>query len=1508
MKTLGLDLGTNSIGWSIRNTFSAEMKDSQFEKFGVTTFEKGVGEGKSGEFSFAAQRTKKRALRRLYQARKYRLWKTLEIMVELEFCPMTIENLNRWRKYDKSMVIKGEGGRAYPVNDRLFDSWIKLDFNGDGKPDYSSPYQLRAELIEIKLDLSKESDRYKIGRALYHIAQRRGFKSSRKDVVTDVSGDKQDAKSEIKKETEFEKNLQNKFGKSLADFPTIGSSLAFIEQNGYRIRLEWIQNTFRKHYKDECTKIFEFQEIGLESELYKRLIESRKNYYNGSIFKQRPLRSQKGLVGKCTLETRIFKDQKGKVIISGKPRCPISHPEFEEFRALSFLNNIQYRSENGWLFLSRGQKTEIYNKLFLRSSKPNFLFIEIRKVIEKQIGQPLDYGNKTINYSDKTNVSACPLSAYLLDIFGENWKTNTISTILSGNTKNGKKNIRSYTADDIWHVLFSFDNEDMVSEFSATKLGLDEQQRKKFVRAWNSCKEGYSMLSLYAIKKINQFLRQGFIYTEAVLLANIPQIVGNEIWEDVENQNLIKDSISELIKKNREGKKILGIVNNLVAENKSLQLNGKIGYKDPDYTLTDSDKDKIIAKIIETYGKRTWEFKTENKSTITETVIFLFQCTFQNGFITKTVGEERYHVIDHNGQLFHKSTRNQFYKLPRLVDTIQDFLKDNFSSITEKQLSKLYHPSMIEIYAPSSPDQNDGKVYLQSPKTGAFKNPMAMRTLYELRKLINYLIKTRQIDEDTRIVVETARELNDANKRWAIEAYQRQRQYENNEFAEAIRALIEKKELEKPPKPGNIEAIEKLRLWYDQIEQEQVVKGKGEYGKSIWSNHSTTLLANLSFAKTAIDKYRLWNEQKCTCIYTGRIISISDLFDENKTDFEHTIPRSISFDNSLVNQTVCYANYNRNVKKNQIPTALPNYEVNALGYSAIKPRLKAWEDKVEHLKSMVEFWKGKSKSAATKEFRDNAIRQRHLWQMDLDYWRNKLERFTMTEVTSGFKNSQLVDTQLISKYALHYLRTAFNTVDVQKGTVTSVFRKILGVQSVDEKKNRDKHSHHAIDATILTLIPYPSKREKILKYFFELDEIKKLHDERNQKDRLFWLENELKQEIRDLNLPNTNDIIKTIDDQILINNIIHDKTLISGKKVVRHRGKTVHLLDKNGMPLLDQYGNPVPKISQGDCIRGQLHKETFFGAIKEPIKNLDTKPIIENKELKYEAPASGEDRIIMVTRKLVKEFTSEKDLECIIDPSIKNVFIKTIKERQSQGLSFKEAINQEIWLLDRNGLPIKKDKNGRMLQPVRHVRVKVAAGRGFMTKEKSLVIKKQTYPSKHEYKQFYYAQNADNYLFLLYQSQTKTGLKRTFKIINFLEISKTSIKNPRDLWEYPEYVEIVKGKSKSELIYSLSAIIKKGTKVLVKASEKEELALFSIDELSKRLYRVYKFNEMGSTGYVYIQFHIEARPDKDLGDGDTLIDINKYQSRLKLSSDNFNCLVEGKDFEIRPDGEIIFIS
>ena len=108
-KTLGIDLGTNSIGMTLRN-------DDFFEWYGVYTFRKGVGDGKSGEFSLAAERTKNRASRRLYNSRRYRKWETLKVLIENGFCPLSIEELNKWKNYKKGI------GRIFPVNDLDFNS------------------------------------------------------------------------------------------------------------------------------------------------------------------------------------------------------------------------------------------------------------------------------------------------------------------------------------------------------------------------------------------------------------------------------------------------------------------------------------------------------------------------------------------------------------------------------------------------------------------------------------------------------------------------------------------------------------------------------------------------------------------------------------------------------------------------------------------------------------------------------------------------------------------------------------------------------------------------------------------------------------------------------------------------------------------------------------------------------------------------------------------------------------------------------------------------------------------------------------------------------------------------------------------------------------------------------------------------------------------------------------------------------------------------------------------
>src|SRR5690606_10397321 len=126
MKILGIDSGTNSLGWAIRDT---EKEGNQIIDYGVVTFEKGVASEKGIEFHKVKKRTESRGKRNNYRSEKYRKWEILSFLIENKMCPLTIEELDDWRKYKKGQK------RKYPQNPK-FLNWLRFDFDGDGKPDF----------------------------------------------------------------------------------------------------------------------------------------------------------------------------------------------------------------------------------------------------------------------------------------------------------------------------------------------------------------------------------------------------------------------------------------------------------------------------------------------------------------------------------------------------------------------------------------------------------------------------------------------------------------------------------------------------------------------------------------------------------------------------------------------------------------------------------------------------------------------------------------------------------------------------------------------------------------------------------------------------------------------------------------------------------------------------------------------------------------------------------------------------------------------------------------------------------------------------------------------------------------------------------------------------------------------------------------------------------------------------------------------------------------------------
>ena len=274
---------------------------------------------------------------------------------------------------------------------------------------------------------------------------------------------------------------------------------------------------------------------------------------------------------------------------------------------------------------------------------------------------------------------------------------------------------------------------------------------------------------------------------------------------------------------------------------------------------------------------------------------------------------------------------------------------------------------------------------------------------------------------------------------------------------------------------------------------------------------------------------------------------------------------------------------------------------------------------------MIEENKKRTKKTQDPGTKKNLIQNRHLMQFDYDYWKKKVETFTLTEIPLQWKNSQLIDTQIISKYARAYLKTVFEKVDVQKGTNTDKFKKIYQIKG-DEQKDRSKHSHHAQDAAILTLIPNSAKREAILESYYKAEEEKrKFHTKPYESF-------------------NSSHILD-IEKNVIINHISHDKTLTETIKNIRKRG------ERTG------------KKAQGNSIRGQLHKETFFGAIKVLERNEQGFPIKENGKYKILKNKIGEDEIWIVSKKPIKDIKIDKDI--IVDDLLK----KHIQKQLDNGIS-----------------------------------------------------------------------------------------------------------------------------------------------------------------------------------------------------------------------------------------------
>lgn len=278
--SLGLDIGTTSVGWAVVNEDKNRIED-----LGVRIFERPENP-KNGE-SLAKPRRDARSARRRLKRRRERLDFLKRFFIEHEL--LTEEEIIRLLTYARGST-------------------------------HQDPYTLRSKALKEKLS---NNDLFV---ALYHIAKRRGYKSNRK-LVEETDKESGRVLSAIKEN----QPLLTKYDQSIAATLLNDEKFAAHKRNKDS---EYSNSFIRADFEKEILLILQAQ--GWDSEWINELLYSNPNkpetLGKSGLFYQRPFMNG-DLINKMRGQCQYEKNE---------PRAPKASYTFELFRLVQSLAHLEY--------------------------------------------------------------------------------------------------------------------------------------------------------------------------------------------------------------------------------------------------------------------------------------------------------------------------------------------------------------------------------------------------------------------------------------------------------------------------------------------------------------------------------------------------------------------------------------------------------------------------------------------------------------------------------------------------------------------------------------------------------------------------------------------------------------------------------------------------------------------------------------------------------------------------------------------------------------------------------------------------------------------------------------------------------------------------------------------------------------------------------------------------------------------------------------------------------------
>lgn len=452
---LALDLGTNSCGWAVVELDNQNPPQPiRLIRLGSRIFSDGRNP-KDGS-SLAAQRRGPRQMRRRRDRYLMRREHFMQALIETGL-------MQADEKERKALVAE-------------------------------NPYFLRQQGLDLALTPAE------LGRALFHLNQRRGFKSNRR---TDRGAAKESGKI---------KEAIAAFRAAMGDARTVGEALARRLGDGKSVRARLIGKGKEEHYElyvdrkwiaDEFDALWESQR-----RFYPELLtDTARDRLRGILLHQRPLRPV--LPGKCFLEP----DER---------RAPAALPSAQLFRLNQEVNHFRVetlvdRSERP---LTKHERNELIRAL---AHKSEIKFEGLRKQL---FGANCEAFRFTLESENRKALKGCDTTAKLANKsgFGTRWHDYSLAE-----------------QDEIVTLLLDAENEEQLHEALVQRYGLSEEQADYV--AGRRLEDGHFRFSRKAINKLLPVLRDRWndeddaplTYDKAVIAAGyaVHTTVQNELRSEL---------------------------------------------------------------------------------------------------------------------------------------------------------------------------------------------------------------------------------------------------------------------------------------------------------------------------------------------------------------------------------------------------------------------------------------------------------------------------------------------------------------------------------------------------------------------------------------------------------------------------------------------------------------------------------------------------------------------------------------------------------------------------------------------------------------------------------------------------------------------------------------------------------------------------------------------------------------------------------------------------------------